>query len=102
MLNIPQFQLYLSNIQLNNIYSNTFLDKNLPETSDISGLSYYIKFFIDGEVLNVDTSAGIIGFDLSGYNSFSAQELYIGNTDSSDINIYNKLITTPYGTKANK
>ena len=82
-------------IQLNNIYSNTFLDKNLPETSDISGLSYYIKFFIDGEVLNVDTSAGIIGFDLSGYNSFSTQELYIGNTDSSDINIYNKLNSKP-------
>ena len=82
-------------IQLNNIYSNTFLDKNIPETSDISGLSYYIKFLIDGEYLNVDTSAGIIGIDLSGYNSFSAQELYIGNTDSSDINIYNKLNSKP-------
>jgi hypothetical protein len=82
-------------VQLNNIYSNTFLDKNLPESSDISGLSYYIKIFIDGERLNMDTSAGIIGFDLSGYNSFSAQELYIVNTDSSDINIYNKLNSKP-------
>ena len=82
-------------IQLNNVYSNTFLDNNIPINSDISGLSYYIKVLIDGEYLNVDTSAGIIGYDLSGYNSFSAQELYIGNSDSSDINIYNKLNSKP-------
>ncbi len=82
-------------IQLNNVYSNTFLDNNIPTNSDISGLSYYIKVLIGGEYLNVDTSTGIIGFDLSGYNSFSAQELYIGNLDSSDINIYNKLNSKP-------
>ena len=82
-------------IQLNNVYSNTFLDNNIPINSDISGLSYYIKVLIDGEYLNVDTGAGIIGFDLNGYNSFSAQELYIGNSDSSDINIYNKLNSKP-------
>ena len=82
-------------VQLNNIYSNTFLDKNLPINSDISGLTYYIKIFIDGEYLTVDTCGGIIGFDLSGYNSFSCQELYIVDSSSNDINIYNKLNSKP-------
>lgn len=77
-------------VELNNIYSKTFLDKELPINCDSSGLIYYLEMFIDGDYLNLDTTAGIIGFDLSGYNSFSCQELYVGDPSSSVIDIYNK------------
>ena len=63
----------------NGIYTFYYLDS--PDTS--YNITYYLSYKINNDISSgLDTSYGIIGYDLSNINSFIAHELYIPSTDN--------------------